>query len=246
MTVPPSAPRPLPADLAPPRLPDWRTRLRRTLLAGLLILAPLALTVLVLVEVFQFMDGIFAPIVDRALASALARESVHIPGLGLVLTLTLVLLLGWLSTNVGGRRLIRTFEGLVRRVPVAKSIYGATKGILEAVSQDQTETFKRVVLVEYPKANVFALGFVTGGVRWSAVGERFADLLLVFVPTTPNPTSGFLLLVPRAEAIELPVAVEDGIRMVVSGGILQADLNLPAEIDPAKIRLPEVERILKR
>jgi uncharacterized membrane protein len=178
-----------------------------------------ALTVFVLVQLFQWMDGIFAPLVDGILAATLERP-VHIPGLGLLLTFLVILVLGWLSTRVAGRRVLRWMEGLIRKVPVAKSIYGATKGILEAVSQDQTEAFKRVVLVEYPKTNLFAIGFVTSGARWAHIHERLADLLLVFVPTTPNPTSGFLLLVPRSEAIELPIAVEEGIRMVISGGIL--------------------------
>jgi uncharacterized membrane protein len=225
-----------PPDPAPAN-PGLRARFRRILIGGLLILAPLALTVFVLVQVFRWMDGIFAPLIDRVLANVL-QQDIHIPGLGLLLTFLLVLLLGWLSTNVFGRRVLLLFEALVRRIPVAKSIYGATKGILEAVSHDQTEAFKRVVLIEYPKANIFALAFVTGGARWRAVDERFSDLLLVFVPTTPNPTSGFLLLVPRAEAIDLPVSVEEGIRMVISGGILLPQLRLPVRPRPEPVAAP--------
>jgi uncharacterized membrane protein len=215
----------------PPQPPTWRAQLRRLLVTGLLILAPVALTVFVLVQLFQWMDGIFAPLIDRILAVIFERP-VHVPGLGLLLTLLVVLLLGWLSTRVAGRRLLRWMESAIRRVPVAKSIYGATKGILEAVSQDQTEAFKRVVLVEYPKANLFAIGFVTSGSRWGHVHERLADLLLVFVPTTPNPTSGFLLLVPRHEAIDVPISVEEGVRMVISGGILQPEMRVPAAAAP--------------
>ena len=155
------------ADAAPDSTlssPSLRTRFRRILIGGLLILAPLALTVFVLVQVFRWMDGIFAPLIDHVLAEIL-QDDVHIPGLGLLLTFLLVLLLGWLSTNMVGRQVLRLFEALVRRIPVAKSIYGSTKGILEAVSHDQTEAFKQMVLVEYPKANIFAIGFVTGGAR---------------------------------------------------------------------------------
>ncbi len=198
----------------------WRARFRRLILTGLIILAPVALTVFVLVQLFQVMDGIFAPLVDRILAQAF-YQPVHIPGLGLLLTFLVILLLGWLSNRVAGRRMLQWMEGVIRRVPVAKSIYTATKGILEAVSHDKTEAFKRVVLVEYPKANIFALAFVTSGARWGAVDPRLDDLLLVFLPTTPNPTSGYLLLVPRKEAIDLPITVEEGIRMVISGGILR-------------------------
>ncbi len=139
-----------------------------------------------------------------------------------------ILLLGWLSSNVFGRTVIHGIERLIARIPVAKSIYAATKGILEAVSKDQREAFKRVVLVEYPKQNIFALAFVTGGARWPSVHPATEDMLLVFLPTTPNPTSGYLLLVPRTEAIELPISVEEGVRMVISGGILLPRLPGPA------------------
>lgn len=199
-----------------------RTRLRRMLITGLVTLVPVALTVYILITLFRWMDGIFAPIIDRAIGERL--PGVHIPGVGLLLTALLVFLLGWLSTNVVGRRVIQAGEKIIARIPVAKSIYSATKGVLEAISHQQTEAFKRVVLVEYPKANIYVLAFVTGGARWAAVHPNMADLLLVFVPTTPNPTSGFLLLVPRSEAIDLPISVEEGIRMVVSGGILLPDL----------------------
>lgn len=199
----------------------WRARLRRILVAGVLILIPVAVTVFVLVQIFRFMDGIFAPLVTRVLGRILGENGPDsYPGLGLLLTLLLILLLGWLSTNVAGRRMLRIVERVLLRLPVAKSIYGATKGILEAVSKDQTEAFKRVVLIEYPKKDLFVLAFVTGGVRWGRIDERLDDLLLVFVPTTPNPTSGFLLLVPRTEAVDLPISVEEGVRMVISGGIL--------------------------
>lgn len=205
--------------------PTLRTRLRRMFLTGLLILAPAALTVYVLIQIFQLMDGIFAPFVDRALG-AWVGEDIHLPGLGLLLTVGVIFLLGWLSTMVGGRKLIQAAEKVICRIPVAKSLYGTTKGVLQAVSHEKTEAFKRVVLIEYPKADLFALAFVTGGARWGHVDARMDDLLLVFVPTTPNPTSGFLLLVPRREAIEMPMSVEEGFRLVISGGILLPNVHL--------------------
>lgn len=220
---------------------SWRNRIKQTLLAGLLILAPLALTVFVLVQVFQLMDGLFSPLVNRVLAALLDRPRMNVPGLGLLLTLLVVVLLGWLSRS----RLIHWMERLIQRIPVAKSIYGGTKGILEIISQDQAEAFKRVVLIEYPKANIYAVAFVTSGARWGHVADKLDDLLLVFLPTTPNPTSGFLLLVPRAEAIDLPISVEDGVRMVISGGILlprvrqvpapvEVEVDTDEEPEPAK------------
>ena len=145
---------------------------------------------------------------------------------------SVVLLLGWLSTNVVGRKLIQVGENLIGRIPVAKSIYSATKGVLEAVSFEQSDAFKRVVLIEYPRKGLFVLAFVTRWARWPTIDPRTADMVLVFVPTTPNPTSGFLLLVPRDEAVDLPISVEDGIRMVISGGIVLPKLRHP-EMAPA-------------
>ena len=197
-------------------------RIKRLFLTGLLILIPLALTVYILVALFQLMDGIFAPLIDHAVGYFL--PGVHIPGLGVLLTLAVIFGIGWLSSNVFGRRLIRVLEKVVCKIPVAKSVYGATKGIMEALSHEQREAFRRVVLVEYPKANIWALGFVTGSSRWPQVDERLSDFLLVFVPTTPNPTSGFLLLVPRSEAIPVPFSVEEGVRLVISGGMLMPSL----------------------
>ncbi len=203
-----------------------RTHFKRILATGLVILVPVTLTVYILKQIFDLMDGIFSPVIDGAIG--IYFPGAHIPGLGFLLTLLLVLLLGWLSTNVVGRALIQAAERLIYRIPVAKSIYSATKGVLEAVSTDQADAFKRVVLIEYPKENIFAVAFVTRWVRWPTVHEKTSDLLLVFVPTTPNPTSGFLLLVPRSEAIDLPISVEEGVRMVISGGILLPNLpDLP-------------------
>jgi uncharacterized membrane protein len=210
------------------------------LIAGLLILAPAALTVYVLIAIFRLMDGVFGPVVDRALSVYI--PDAHVPGLGLVMTLLVVLLLGWLSTRVVGRRMIAGFERLIQRVPVVRTVYASTKGVLEAVSRDKAEAFTRVVLIEYPKSNVFALGFVTRGARWEGIDPRTADMLLVFVPTTPNPTSGFLLLVPRAEAIALPISVEEGIRMVISGGILvpeMPELHTTPAVEPSAPEVPE-------
>ena len=206
----------------PHHRPGWKVRLRRALLAGLVILVPVTLTIFILIKIFQFLDNIFAPVIDRAIGIYL--PGAHIPGLGVLLTIIVVLVLGWLSTNVVGRSLIQATERLICRIPVAKSIYSATKGFLEALSFKQTEAFKRVVLIEYPKANIFALAFVTNWASWPSIDDRLSDIMMVFVPTTPNPTSGFLLLVPRAEAIDLPISIEEGVRLVISGGILLPDM----------------------
>jgi uncharacterized membrane protein len=211
----------------------FRSRLRNLLLGGLLILAPAYLTVYVLVLLFRFMDGIFAPLIDKTLSTLFDKPGIHIPGLGILLTLLVILFLGWLSTGVVGRKIIDSVEAFIRRIPLARSVYGATKGVLEAVSRDQADAFKRVVLVEYPRLGTYGIGFVTGNpARWGA-SPRDEELIPVFVPTTPNPTSGYLLLVPEREIIECPITIEEGVRMVVSGGILQPEL-ITAQIRAAE------------
>ncbi|HYO11912.1 MAG TPA: DUF502 domain-containing protein [Thermoanaerobaculia bacterium] len=224
-----ATPSPSPAK----HLHPWRSRLRNILLAGLLILAPVYLTIYVLILLFNFMDGIFAPVIDRSIGAFLGERGVHIPGLGLLLTLLVVLVLGWLTTTVIGRRVIHSCEAFIRRIPVAKSIYGATKGVLEAVSRDQADAFKRVVLIEYPRRGIYGIGFVTNSSHPWSTGSGTAELLPVFVPTTPNPTSGFLLMVPPEEIIDCPMSVEEGIRMIVSGGILQPEITLVPREEPA-------------
>lgn len=234
-TVPPVEP-----DPVAHHHPHWQARLRNLLIAGLFILAPVYLTIYVLVLLFRFMDGIFAPLIDRTLGTFLGEQSIHIPGLGIVLTLTVVLFLGWLSRQVLGRRILDSVESLIRRIPIAKSVYGATKGVLDAVSRDQADAFKRVVLVEFPRKGIYAIGFVTGTAsRWSEGDPRLdEDLIPVFIPKTPNPTGGFLLLVPPREILDCTLTVEEGIRMIVSGGILQ-----PQTVQRTPAPEPELEPV---
>jgi uncharacterized membrane protein len=199
----------------------FAARVKRMFLTGLVILAPVALSVYVLLLIFRFMDGIFAPQIQAWVDPFI--PGFYVPGLGVILTLLVVLVLGWLSNNVVGRRVMAAVERLIQRVPVGGAIYAATKGVMEALSRDRSEAFKRVVLVEYPRVGLFSLAFVTGSDRWPEVHPATEDFVLVFLPTTPNPTSGYLLLVPREQAIDLDMTVEEGVRMVISGGILRPE-----------------------
>ena len=202
-----------------------RTRLRRMFLTGIVILVPVALSAYVLLQLFRWMDGIFAPRIQAWIDPYI--PGFYIPGLGLILTLAVVLLLGWLSSNYVGRRIVAGVERLIARIPVGGAVYLATKGVMEALARDKSDAFKRVVLIEYPRKDMFALAFVTGSSRWPQIHERTSDFVMVFLPTTPNPTSGYLLLVPRDQTIDLPMSIEEGVRMVISGGIL-----LPSSLEP--------------
>lgn len=189
-------------------------RFRRVMLAGLVVLVPATLTVAVLFWMFRTLDGVLGP----AITQLTGRE---VPGLGLLATLLVVFFLGLISRNVFGNRLVGAAEGLVQRIPIARSLYGASKGVLASLVDRPADAFKRVVLFEYPRRGLWSIGFVTGSLRRQAEAAPDADLLTVFLPTSPNPTSGYLILVPREETTELPFSVEEGIRLVISGGILR-------------------------
>lgn len=189
-------------------------RIRGILLAGLLVLGPAALTVAVLVWLFRALDGLLGP----AMAQLTGRQ---IPGLGLLATGVIVLVLGLVSRNVIGKRLLGGAEKVVQRVPLARFLYGSTKEVVASLAARPVDAFKRVVLLEYPRRRIWSVGFVTGSVSQLAEDASLKDLLTVFVPTTPNPTSGFLVLVPRKETRELVMTVEQGVRLVISGGIVR-------------------------
>lgn len=192
----------------------WTTRIRQTFLAGLLALVPATLTVAVLVWLFRWLDGLLGP----ALTQLAGRQ---IPGLGLLATVLLVFLLGLVSRNVIGRRLVAATERVVQRVPVVRTLYGSTKEVVSSLADRPAQGFKSVVLFEYPRRGLWSVGFVTGSVRPQAVDLTAEDLVTIFVPTAPIPTTGFLLLVPRADVREISITVEQAVRLMMSGGILR-------------------------
>ena len=199
--------------------------LRRYLITGLIVLVPIVITVLLI--------GWLVRASDRALALLPAAYQpdallgMHIPGLGVIIAILFIILVGILATNILGRRLLAWFDRLLARVPVIRSIYGAIKQLMEAVLGTGSQAFRRVVLVSFPQQGQWTLGFVTGPAKLPASADYPDNLMAVFVPTTPNPTSGWLLFVPENELTMLPMSVEEGLKMVISGGMLAPDV--PAE-----------------
>jgi len=189
-----------------------RSRLRTYFIAGLLVFLPLAVTFSILAWLFRILDSFLG----RVVTPLYGRE---IPGLGLAATIVVVLVIGALVTNVLGRRLMEGFEALMLRIPLARSIYSATKAISDSIFIKRTGAFQRVVLVQWPRTGMYILGFVTGdsGTRWI---EGRGRVLNVFMVTTPNPTSGFLMFVPEDETIPVELSVEDALKIVLSGGIV--------------------------
>ena len=211
-----------PASNERPRQPfhlGLLTRLRAYFLAGVLVTAPLAITFYIVWLIVSFVD-------DRVSGLLPQRYNPEtylpfgIPGLGLVIAVAALILVGALTAGYVGRIVVRLSDAALARMPVVRSIYGATKQVFETVLAHKSTAFRQVCLVEYPRHGVWTLGFITG-TTVGEVQERTSDEVVnVFLPTTPNPTSGFLLFVPRRDIILLDMSIEDGIKMVISGGIV--------------------------
>jgi uncharacterized membrane protein len=192
--------------------------LRRYLVAGLLVWVPLGVTLLVISFLVDTMDGTL-----RLLPEAWRPEHLlgfRIPGLGAVLTVITVLVTGMVVSNLFGREIVHIGEKLLGRIPVVRSIYTAVKQITEGMFSGSGKSFRKVVLVPYPHANSWTLAFVTGEGSREARAKTGKELVSVFVPTTPNPTSGFFLMVPRPDMIELDMSVDDGLKMLLSIGVV--------------------------
>jgi len=144
-------------------------------------------------------------------------------------TLAIVLLTGMLGTSFIGRWVVGTGESVLDRIPLVRSVYGALKSVLETVLRDNQDSFRRVVLIEYPRAGSYALGFVSGTGHGEIQQATKENVLTVFVPTAPNPTSGFLLYVPEKDTIALTMTVEDGMKCVISAGVITPNWTPPAQ-----------------
>jgi uncharacterized membrane protein len=189
-----------------------RHRLRRYLIAGLLVVLPVAVTAGVLVWLFRFLDSLLVP--------ALRYLGVRIPGLGLVTGIALILAAGAFASNVVGGRIVSLFDRLMLRIPLARTIYAATKQLSGSLLQQDRLALKQAVLIEWPRAGMYSIGFVTGESRGEVQDIAKDRVINVFIMTTPNPTTGFLCLVPAAQVTALEMTIEDALKLVVSGGIV--------------------------
>ena len=193
-------------------------RLRRYLVAGLLVWVPLGVTVFILNVVVGIMDRtlLLLPLAYRP-ENLIGMK---IPGLGILLTFIVVMLTGFLAANIIGRQFVGFWEGLLNRIPLVRSIYSASKSFTEVLFTDTIEAFKKVLLIEYPRKGVYSLCFQTSTDLAEIQARTNDDVICVFVPTTPNPTSGFIIMVPQADTIELDMDVEAALKMIVSLGVV--------------------------
>lgn len=184
---------------------------RRRLIAGLIVITPLGVTLFILWWLFRTVDGLLGRYVYGAIG-------VTIPGLGLLMLVGLLLGVGWLAERTIGTQIFNWWNGVLERVPIVSRLYGATRRIVGSVfGGEEKKFFREVVLFEYPSPGQWTLGFVTGGAP-AALAGRVENGVTIFLPTSPNPVTGFLIIVPRARTIRLPVTVEDGFTFILSAG----------------------------
>lgn len=191
---------------------------RRYLIAGLLLWLPLGVTVLVVRLLVGTMDQTLLLLPERYRPDALL--GFHVPGLGLVLAVLVVLVTGILVANLFGRRLVGLWERLLSRIPLVRSVYSAVKQLAETMFSGGGQSFRKVLLIEYPRQGLWTLAFQTGTGVGEAQQKTGRDVVNVYVPTTPNPTSGFFLMVPREDVVELDMSVDDGLKMIISMGVV--------------------------
>ncbi len=203
----------------PPDKPTLLARLRTYFLTGIIVTAPIAITIFLVWQFITFLDSYVGGLVPQRYNPE-TYLPFGIPGIGLVVMLAFLTLIGFITAGFAGRTLVRTGERLLSRMPIVRSVYGTLKQIFETVLNQSSRSFREVVLVEYPRRGIGAIGFVTGPTRGEVQDRTDEDLVNIFLPTTPNPTSGFLLFVPRKDLIHLEMSVEEGIKLVISGGIV--------------------------
>ena len=181
---------------------------RRIILTGLLAIVPVALTFYILKGIFTFLDNLTSPIFKEM--------DIYIPGLGILLTLLLVYFLGLFITNILGKRVLYWLEKLIKNIPLVNTIYNTIKQITHAVTGTSENNFQSVVYIEYPRKELWTLAFVTG----ESKNENQVEFYHLFVPTTPNPTSGVFIIIPKKDTRKTELNIEEALKSVISGGML--------------------------
>ena len=192
-----------------------KMKIRRYLVTGLLVWIPLGVTLLLLRLLISFMDGL--------IPTPLRPENLfgfRIPGLGVILTFTLLLVTGFFAANLLGKKLIAVWEAFLARIPLVSWVYSGVKKVAETLLSPRSESFRKVLLMEYPRRGIWSLCFQTSSDLGEVQAHTGQEVVCVFVPTTPNPTSGFIILVPKDDVIELEMTVDEALRMIISLGVV--------------------------
>lgn len=196
--------------------PGFFSKLKGYFLSGLLVSTPLLLTIYLVVWVVKVVDDLVRPLIPEAFALTYG----YFPGYGLIVTLVGATVLGALMKGFLGRYFLKVSEGVLSHMPFVRSIYSTIKQVSQAVFDKESSSFREVGLIEYPRTGIWTVCFVTGPTKGEIQDKSKHDILNVFIPTTPNPTSGFLLFVPQKEVLILDMSVEEGLKMVMSAGVI--------------------------
>ncbi|MEK7871254.1 MAG: DUF502 domain-containing protein [Nitrospirota bacterium] len=189
-----------------------RNLLKKWFITGLLVITPIWATYLILRTLFRTLEGFLGDLLQKHF------QLYYVPGLGIISLFIIILLAGIFATNLIGRQLIKIWEELLRRVPIVNSIYASIKAVVDALSMHSKGDFKKVVLIEFPRKGQYSIAFITGVTKGEIQRLTNERVINVYVPTTPNPTSGFFLFIPESDIIPLSMSVEDGMKMIISGG----------------------------
>lgn len=206
-------------------------RARGNFLTGLVVIAPVGLTIWLIGSVVGWIDGFVLPLVplkyhpDRLIQDLLGLDplaQINVRGIGVMIFLLFTILVGWTAKGLIGRSFIRAAESLVERTPVVRSIYSGIKQISETIFAQNERSFETACLIEYPRRGIWAIGFISTEAK-AEIAEKSdptGEVMSIFLPTTPNPTSGFLLFLPKRDVIELEMSVEDSAKLVISAGLV--------------------------
>ncbi|MBM4121874.1 MAG: DUF502 domain-containing protein [Nitrospira sp.] len=192
----------------------FRASLKRYFLTGLLVITPIWGTVLILKTLFVTVDGILGDVLAK-----FVTPDYYVPGIGILTLILLIFTTGLLATNFIGGRIVKMWEDWLHRVPVVRGIYATLKSMMDILSFKEKEKYNRVVLIQFPKDGHYCFAFVTGVTRGEVQEISPDPLVNVYVPTSPNPTSGYFLLVPEKEVVPLEISVEEAMKLIVSGGL---------------------------
>lgn len=215
-------------DSGAPRKHGRFAGLRASFLTGVVVIAPVWLTIWLIWSVVGWIDGFVLPLVPQNLRPE-QYIGINLRGVGVFIFLIFTVIVGWIAKGLIGRSLIRFAESLVERMPVVRSIYSGIKQISETVFAQSERSFEKACLIQYPRKGIWAIGFISTTAKGEVArrAETGGALMSVFVPTTPNPTSGFLLFFPKEDVIELDMSVEDAAKLVISAGLVYPNGNIP-------------------
>jgi uncharacterized membrane protein len=192
--------------------------MKRYVIAGLLVWVPLGITIWVLHFLVTTLDQTLLLVPERARPEALF--GFHIPGLGVVLSIGILVVTGIVAANFFGQRLIRIWEAVLGRIPFVKSIYSSVKQVSDTILSDQGTAFRKALLVEFPRAGCWTIAFLTGTPAGAVADQLAGEFVSVYVPTTPNPTGGYFVLMPKESVRELDMSVDDALKYIISMGVV--------------------------